>query len=115
MTDNFGRTAKFRPVVVVGVSDEELHYIPVTHSTSQKSERYQYLLKSTELNSTYEDSYVECCNVRCIPVKPYWAFPKFSKVSTEDERNIKSSSKTFHISRSDKTVENTYQTSQERL
>lgn len=89
VTDNFGRTAKFRPVVVVGLSDEELHYIPVTHSTSQKSGRYQYLLKSTELNSTYEDSYVECCNVRCIPVKPYWAFPKFSKVSTEDERNIK--------------------------
>lgn len=89
VTDNFGRTAKFRPVMVVGVSDEELHYIAITHRTSYKGGRYQYEMQSTYLGTSYDTSYAECANVRCIPVKPYWAFPQFGVTSAEDIRNIK--------------------------
>ena len=70
VTDNFGRTAKFRPVMVVGVSDDELHYIAITHRTSSRGGRYQYEMQSTELGTLYDTSYAECANVRCIPIKP---------------------------------------------
>ena len=88
VTDNFGRTAKFRPVMVVGVSDDELHYVPVTHGTSTTRERYQHQLQSTNFGG-YNISYANCASVRCIPIKPYWAFPQFGVMSAEDTRAIK--------------------------
>lgn len=95
VTDGFGRTYKYRPVMVVGVSETEMHFVPITHrNTSRRDANHQYELQSTqfaEANSRYKQSFVECHNVRCIPTKPFWNVDYFGHASADDQKRIKQS------------------------
>lgn len=92
VTDGFGRTYKFRPVMVVGVSETELHFVPITHRNTAKCDRkHQYELQHTKTNSKYSTSFVECHNVRCIPTKPFWRVDYFGHIAPEDQKHIKQS------------------------
>lgn len=72
--DSMGMTYKFRPVMVISVTEDELTYIPLTSSYGgEHDDFYQYQLKDNSMTPQYGDkpitTYAETGNVRVIPIR----------------------------------------------
>lgn len=91
--DKFGNTAKRRPVMVIGVGDGNLTYIPLTTSTTnQYDEKYQYHVKDNSMTPKRDESiqtYAELHSVRVIH-EPTGTLIYHGRLKDDDLENIKS-------------------------
>lgn len=95
VTDSRGRRGKWRPVMVVDVTETELIYTPLTTSVgSLHDEYYQYHVKDNSMTPQNPkrpnlQTFAEIGSVRKIPIKPHHTAHKYGTLADDDIENIK--------------------------
>lgn len=95
VTDSFGRTSKWRPVMVVSTTNDQIAYLPLTTSRGSKHDYYyQYQLQDDDMIEKPKwkpnaESFVEIGSLRVIDSKSYYTYRKHGQISDRDLVNIK--------------------------
>ena len=90
-SDRNGRTGKFRPVMIVSVTEDSIYYSTLTsHSGAKDDDKFQFPLKKNGFlpNSDKYDTFVEVSSVRRIDAK-YDKYEYYGQVDTEELLGIK--------------------------
>lgn len=95
VTDSFGRTSKWRPVMVVSTTSDQLAYLPLTTSHGSKHDCYhQYQLQDNDMIERPKwkpnaKSFVEIGSLRVIDSQNHYTYQKHGQISDRDLVNIK--------------------------
>ncbi len=90
ITDEFGRTSKIRPVVVMSRTDNQLFVAPLT---SQNGSNYDFehqlqLEDTAEMLKDVDNSFVEVTDVRRIFLEPSYEVPYLTKLGEMDTKHL---------------------------
>lgn len=90
ITDEFGRTSKIRPVVVMSRTDNQLFVAPLT---SQNGSNYDFehqlkLEDTAEMLKDVDNSFVEVTDVRRVFLDPSYEVPYLTKLGEADTKNL---------------------------
>lgn len=95
MSNQFGQTGKYRPVMVISSRKDELIYIPLTTSTGgdhDHEHQYQLLDNSEMPKPKFKDdfeTYAEVTSVRTIPSREYYKSIYHGRIKEQDLENLK--------------------------
>lgn len=90
ITDEFGRTSKIRPVVIMGQTGKQVFVAPLTSQNGSNYDfEHQLQLKDTpEMLKDVDNSFVEVTDVRMVFLDPSYEVPYLTKLGNIDTKNL---------------------------
>lgn len=90
ITDEFGRTSKIRPVVIMGRTDNQVFVAPLTSQNGSNYDfEHQLQLKDTaEMLKDVDNSFIEVTDVRRVFLEPSYEVPYLTKLGNMDTKNL---------------------------